>query len=383
LVSLAAAYWVHSHQLPGVVVKPAAPPPPPSPLITVVVPVRNEERNIQACLHALLSQTYTNLDVVVVDDRSEDHTASILAQMAAEDNRIRVIKGRPLPAGWTGKSHALWQGAQKPSAQKHLGTWLCFVDADTFVRPDCMASVLQCAQASGADLFTILTRQRMETFWEKTILPLVFTALGVGFSPRRVNNPKLPDAIANGQFMFFRRSAYEAIGGHRAVSNSIVEDRDLARLVKQSGLRLVVADGQAVAATRMYHNFAEIWEGWTKNIFLGLADDARLAWLGVIGALLSLLGALGLPGWLLAGSLWLTAGGGPFAALVLLQAALACMYLLYWRIRVAQGMGISALYAFTLPLGALVFAAMMFASAFKVLSGRGVTWKGRRYAKKL
>lgn len=383
LVSGFVIYWVHNQHHLNIVVEPAPPPPSPNPLITVIVPARNEEHNIQACLHALLTQTYTNLDVVVVDDRSEDHTADILWRMSQEDNRLKIVKGQPLPTGWSGKSHALWQGAQKRSSQKNLGEWLCFIDADTIVDPKCIASVLQAAQKSQADLFTIMTRQQMLTFWEKTILPIVFTALNVGFSPSRVNNPAASDAIANGQFLFFRRTAYERIGGHRSVRNSIVEDRDLARRIKQAGLKLIFADGQAVATTRMYRNLEEIWEGWTKNIYLGLADDPKLVWLGILGALLSLSATLILPAWWLSALAWILTGGGQVAALILLQASLAWIYLFYWRIRASRAHGISLWYAFTLPLGTLVFASMMIASTYQVISGQGVTWKGRRYHNKL
>jgi chlorobactene glucosyltransferase len=376
-VSLAVAFWVHNqHQL-DIQVRPAAPPAGVLPRISVIVPARNEERNIAACLAALQAQSYPNLEVIVVDDHSSDRTPQILAAIAQPDARVQVITGRPLSAGWAGKPHALWQGAQVAS-----GEWLCFIDADTFARPSLIASAYTAALAHQADLLTLMTDQHMETFWEKTLLPLIFTALSVGFSPRRVNDPRRQDAIANGQFLFFHRPAYQAIGGHQAVAGSIVEDRDLARRVKSAGLRLVVADGRAVAATRMYTRFSEIWEGWTKNIYLGLSDNPRLAWLGIVGALLCFLGALGLPGWVLAGLAWLQAGGGTMAALVVLQAVTAVLYLLYWRLMAARGMRIAPGYALTFPLGALVFGAMMVNSAYKVLSGRGVTWKGRRYLSK-
>ena len=383
--SLGVAFWVHNQHQMAIRIQPAAPPAGEQPsgalqVISVIVPARNEQRNIAACLAALQAQTYPNLEIIAVDDRSSDRTPAILAELAANDPRVRVIAGRELPAGWAGKPHALWQGAQAAS-----GEWLCFIDADTFARPELIASAYAAALAHQASLLTLLTDQRLESFWEKTILPLVFTALSVGFSPRRVNDPSRPDAIANGQFMFFHAPAYQAIGGHQAVADSIVEDRDLARRVKAAGLRLVVADGRAVAATRMYTRFSEIWEGWTKNIFLGLSDDPRLAWLGVLGALLCFLGAFGLPGWVLAGLLWLPNGGGAMAALVVLQAAIAILYLVYWRLQAAQAMRISPWYAFSFPLGALIFGAMMVNSAYRVLSGRGVTWKGRQYraAKKI
>lgn len=374
LASLVIAAWIHNQHHLDIVVRPVPPPEGALPLISVIVPARNEERNIANCLRALQSQTYPNLEMIVVDDGSTDQTPNILAALARAGGRTQVIAGKPLAPGWAGKPHAAWQGAQAAR-----GEWLCFIDADTAARPELIASAYAAAVEHQADLFTLLTDQRLETFWEKTVLPLVFTALSVGFSPRRVNDPRRPDAIANGQFLLFRRAAYEAVGGHRAVAGSIVEDRDLAQRVKSAGLRLIVADGRAVAVTRMYTSFGEIWEGWTKNIFLGLRDQPRLAWLGVFGAILSFLGAIGLPAWMLAGLVWLRAGGGGLAAVVVLQACLSTAYLAYWRIRAAVGMHISPVYAFFFPLGALVFGAMMVTSAFLVLSGRGITWKGRRY----
>ncbi len=367
--------WIHNQTYMDVVVRPAPPPPPgEAPLISVIVPARDEARNIGNCARALLAQTYPNFELIVVDDRSTDGTAHILAELARRDSRLRVIKGQPLPPGWAGKPHALSQGAQ--AAQ---GAWLCFVDADTFAAPELLASTYAAACASGADLFTLLTRQDMLTFWERVVLPLVFTALSVGFSPRRVNDPSRPDAIANGQFLLFRRSAYEAVGGHLAVRNSIVEDRDLALLVKRAGCRLVIADGRAVARTRMYTSLAEIWEGWSKNVFIGLSGQPRLMGLGVLGAFTLLVGALVLPAWLAAGAIWLARGGGWLAGVVLAEAAGMWAHLLAKRVWVARGLEIPVWSALGVPLGALVFAGIMANSAFRVLSGKGVMWKGRLY----
>ena len=380
LFSLAVTWWVHSQYALEIKVLPAAPPPKEeAPWISVIVPARNEERNIAACVSALLRQTYPNYELIVVDDRSSDATPAVLSEIMHSDARLRVINGSELPPGWAGKPHALHQGAQAARLVDGGDSWLCFIDADTFAEPGLLSGALAKAQETGADLFTMLTRQRLVTFWEKVILPVVFTALSVGFSPRKVNDPRRPDAIANGQFLLFRRAAYEQIDGHRGVAGSIVEDRDLARRIKAAGLRLVVADGQALAATRMYTSFREIWEGWTKNIYLGLSDQRRLALLGVFGALLSLLGAVGFIAWIGAAAVWLARGGGLPALIVLGEALAAFGVLLVVRAQAARGMGISPLYGLTLPMGALLFGAMMAASTFQVLSRRGVTWKGRRY----
>jgi len=201
--------------------------------------------------------------------------------------------------------------------------------------------------------------------------------LSFGFPAAAVNNPQHPIAIANGQFILIKRAVYQAVGGHRAVRNRIDEDKALAQLVKGAGYRLLLADGRPLAQTRMYTSLAEMWQGWTKNIYLGMQDRLCLLF---FGAILGLIGALALPIWLIAGLVWLALAGGFPAALVAGQAMLLWAYLLWKRAQAARAFEISPFYAFSLPLGALVFTAMMFASAFKVLSGRGVTWKGRTYS---
>jgi chlorobactene glucosyltransferase len=346
--------------------------PRPAERISVIVPARNEARNIRRCILALLGQTYPNYEIIVVDDRSNDGTATILAELKQDHpGHFQVVSGSDLPTGWAGKPHALHQGVQAAN-----GDWLCFVDADTFAAPDLLAAAFITAQAQKADLFTLLTDQELGTFWEKVILPLVFTALSFGFPAEQVNDPHRPEAIANGQFILIRRSVYNAVGGHAAIRDRIAEDKALAQRVKQHGYRLIVADGRRVASTRMYTRFAEIWEGWTKNIFLGMRDRLGLL---LFGAFVGLLAALLLPLWLVGGLYWFVSTGAASAALVASQALALWAYIIYWRIRASLAFHISPLYAFTVPLGALVFTATMFASAFKVLSGQGVTWKGRIY----
>lgn len=370
LASLSFTAWLHDRHHPGLPIPPALPVPD-APLISVIVPARNEARNLPRCLTSLLAQTYFRLEVIVVDDRSTDATPHLLAEFAVRDPRLKVIAGRPLPEGWAGKPHALTQGAE--AAQ---GEWLCFVDADTFAAPNLLASAHAAALTYQADFFTLLTRQELDTFWEKVIMPIVFTGIAAGFSAKHVNDPRRPDAIANGQFILVRRAVYEALGGHRALRSSIVEDKDMAVRVKRAGYRLVLGDGRALARTRMYTSLNEIWEGWTKNIYFGVRDRQGLL---LLGALASAAGALLLPGWLMAGWGWWLFGGGWPALMTIAEATLVWGGLLYSRIVVAREFEISRWYALTLPLGALVFGAMMWASTIKVLSGKGVTWKGRTY----
>jgi hypothetical protein len=221
-----------------------------------------------------------------------------------------------------------------------------------------------------------MTFQILGSFWEKTVMPLVMTALSVGFSPRKVNDPKRKDAIANGQFILIKRAVYDAIGGHASVKDQIVEDKALAEQVKWNGYRLVVADGTQVARTRMYTSLPEMWEGWTKNIYLGLRDQPALL---VFGAFLAGAAALILPVWPLLGYLWYLNGGGASAIGIIIESATVWAVLAFFRAQVAKEMNISPWYAITTPLGAAVFGAMMIASAWKVLTHKGVTWKGRVY----
>jgi len=376
LIGLLIVYWLHNQYHLDIVVAPAAPPLD-APLISVCIPARNEERNIRPCVESILGQDYPNLEVIVLDDRSTDGTPKILEQLAARDPRLTVIRGANLPEGWAGKPHALFQAAR--AAQRASDGWLCFVDADTFLSPATLSSCYARALETRADMFTIMTFQILGSFWEKVVMPIVMTALSVGFSPRKVNDPARRDAIANGQFIMIKRSVYDAIGGHESVKDKIVEDKAISEQVKWKGYRLIIADGSAVARTRMYTSLPEMWEGWTKNIYLGLSDRPSLMMLGALGAFLALVAALILPLWPLLGLLWLLRGGGWQAVVVVLESFVLWATVISVRARVASGMGISPGYGFTLPLGAAVFAAMMLSSTWRVLSGKGVTWKGRLY----
>jgi chlorobactene glucosyltransferase len=342
-------------------------------LISVIIPARDEGRNIQRCLQALFKQTYSNFELIVVDDRSKDETPDILAKLEEENGRLHIVHGTYLPAGWAGKPHALVQGVTAAH-----GEWLCFMDADTFAMPGLLWSCYHLAIKHKADMFSILTDQELGSFWERTILPLVFLGLSFGFPAERVNDPTKSDAISNGQFILIKQSVYEQVGGHTAVKDRVDEDRAIAILVKRSGHRLLLADGRKVASTRMYTSLPEMWEGWTKNIYLGLLDRLGLL---LFGAVLGLVVSILLPIWLIGGLAWFSSGGGTEAAIVAGEAGLLWGYLLWKRIQACRAFRIQSLYAFTFPLGALIFTAMMFASAFNVISGRGVSWKGRQYHK--
>ncbi|MCC6985497.1 MAG: glycosyltransferase [Anaerolineales bacterium] len=373
ILAILIIHWIHNQYHMDIVVTPA-PPPVNAPKVSVCIPARNEETNIRRCVEAVLRQDYPNFEVIVLDDRSADSTLTLLKDIASRDSRLLPVSGSDLPEGWAGKPHALYQAASVAR-----GEWLCFVDADTFLEPFALSSVYAETMKQKADLFTVITNQILVTFWERVIMPLVLTALTVGFSPRKVNDPKRTDAISNGQFIFIKRSAYDAIGGHESVKDRIAEDQAIAHHVKSRGFRLIFADGTRAVSTRMYTSFAGIWEGWTKNIYLGLSIHPGLLALGAFGALLGFLAAFFLPVWIVFGFAWFANGGGMFALAVTGEALCVTTYLLFMRVRAAGYFHIPAWYAFTTFLGAGIFSMMILASAWKVLSGQGVTWRGRKY----
>ena len=374
--------WIHSQYGIDIGIPPSSPSAETAnPLISIIVPARNEARNIRRCIEALQSQTYSSLELIVVDDGSTDATLDILKEIQASEQKtpqpgfspaITIITGSELPSGWAGKPHALHQGYQASR-----GEWLCFIDADTFASPQLISSTYQAAINLQADMLTILTYQEPGSFWAKVILPLVFTALSGGFPAERVNDPHKPDAIANGQFILIRRSVYETVDGHQAVRGEIAEDKALAALVKGAGFHLILGDGRELARTRMYTSLPEIWEGWVKNIYLGMQDRLGLL---LVGAVVGIAAALALPLWTILSVAWAIFGGGWIALLVAVESLALWGYLLFKRHAVNRAMEISTWYGLTLPLGALIFTAMMLTSAYSVFSGRGVKWRGRTYS---
>jgi chlorobactene glucosyltransferase len=373
VAALIIIYWIHTQYHLDIIVTSAVSPTN-APLISICIPARNEQQNIRKCIEGMLSQDYPNFEVIVLEDRSTDATAQILNQLVQWYPKLKVISGSDLPSGWAGKPHALYQTSR--AAQ---GEWLCFVDADTFLKSNAISACYAKAMETKADLFTTMNEQVLGSFWEKVLMPLVMTALSVGFSPRKVNDPSRRDAVANGQFIMIKRSVYDSIGGHERVKDHIVEDKAIAEQVKWNGYRLVMADGMHFISTRMYTSLETMWEGWTKNIYLGLREHISMLLLGAFGASLAFVAALFLPLWPILGLAWYYNAGGWLALAVIIQSIIVWGALLYARARVANKMNISPWYIFTTPLGAGLFAGAMLTSAWKVISGQGVTWRGRKY----
>lgn len=230
--------------------------------ITAIVPARNEERVIAACVRALAQQSEI-AEILVVNDQSTDRTAEIVRALTAEIPRLRSLETQQVPPGWVGKNHAVWLGAREAK-----GPWLLFTDADAELQAGAAASALRIAQETGAALVSFSPEQVMESWYEKALIPFVYCRLAHYFSFDAVNDPESRAAAANGQFLMIRRDAYEATGGHASVSGDVLEDVALAVRAKNAGYQLWFGSGKGIVRTRMYRSFGAMWEGWKKNLYL-------------------------------------------------------------------------------------------------------------------
>ncbi len=238
------------------------------PRVSVLVPARDEAQSIERCVRSLVAQTYAQLEILVLDDHSSDMTATIVQRLIDElpiqqQGRLRLLQGEELPAEWGGKNFACHQLAQHAS-----GDYLFFTDADTVHDPKMVVSVVDCMQNYKVSLLTAQPTYELDSIGERLVVPLltftIMTLLPVALIPTR---PEPSLATGNGQLLCFERSAYEHIGGHVSVKNRILEDVLLARAVKVAGHRMIFVDAQDLVRCRMYRSFAEVWSGFSKNLF--------------------------------------------------------------------------------------------------------------------
>ncbi len=340
--------------------------------VSVIIPARNEEDCLDACLQSLVSQKLVSqqdatqksatFEIIVLDDHSTDRTREI-ASSFSNQSIVRVIDAGPLPSGWTGKNNAVNAGAKVAR-----GEWLLFTDADTIHLPGSLARSLEEAKRHGAALLSYSPEQIVEGFWEKAVMPVIFAELAASYRPSQVSDPKSPAAAANGQYILITREAYDAVGGHAAIAGNLLEDVALARAVKRSGRKLFFRYGGDAVRTRMYRSFAQLREGWTKNLALLFPSPARLAALRAIEFVLILASfALATVG-LISGR-WQSA-----SVTAILGAVLYALFLM--RIRQAHfRWDANILALFGLPL----FSYLLLRSQRAHATG-SVSWKGRKYS---
>jgi chlorobactene glucosyltransferase len=345
--------------------------PDPPPLVSIVIPARNEARNIERVLRSVLASRYPRFEVIVVDDQSQDGTAALARRVPVGGaERVEVVDGKPLPDGWLGKPWACAQGARVVR-----GDLILFTDADTVHSPDLLACAVAGLQEDRADLLTVLGRQLMLTFWERIVQPSVFVMMAVRFpdASRQLPAKRWREAIANGQYMLFRRDVYDALGGHEAVHHEVVEDLRLAQIVVKGGWRLSIRRAEEALATRMYTGLGELVGGWSKNIATG-AMLTLPPWTRRLAMPVSIVVHAAL--WLLPPAALVAAllGAGA-SALLAWSATVVGISVLFWAFITSQ-MGAPPGYGLLYPLGALVSGWILLRSW---LRGRRVEWKGREY----
>jgi chlorobactene glucosyltransferase len=338
------------------------------PLVSIIIPARNEAANIEACVRSVLATAYRPIEVLVVDDRSSDDTAAIVERIAARADargRLRLFRGAELPAGWFGKPWALVQGFQEAR-----GELILFADADTRHTPDLLPRALAVLETEDVDMVSVIPRQEVETFWERLVQPHVFLVLAsrVG-GLERINRTRVEwDAIANGQFILVSRTSYVATGTHQAVKDKVAEDMALAQAYVRHGLDIFLAHAPEYMTTRMYRSLGGIIEGWSKNLARGVPHTLPpIPLLRRTAPYLMWLPSLA---WVVPPVLWALTGSAWAAVTVAISLA---VWVVVYRAEKAP-----VRYAALYPFGAAMVAYIMLRSTWR--GGRKIEWRGRLYS---
>lgn len=332
--------------------------------VSAIVPARNEEGVIAACVRSLVVEAEI-AEVLVVDDQSTDRTAEIVQGLAAEFPKVRLLEATELPAGWIGKNNAVWMGANDARRE-----WLLFTDADAVHERDSAAKALEIAEQQNAALVSFSPEQIMETWYEKAAIPYIYSRLANRFKFADVNNPQSSVAAANGQFLLIRRDAYEAVGGHASIAGNILEDVALAARVKNAGYRIWFGSGKGIVRVRMYRTFAAMWEGWKKNLYALMGENANAVDTELARAFvpIPLL-------FVAAVAVWKASGSPALATAVLASGFLGTITVYFWTLR-QNGYPVRLL-GYMFP-GRILFTVMLWASYRSHRNGR-LKWKGRAY----
>jgi chlorobactene glucosyltransferase len=343
----------------------ATPPLEDGPLVSVIVPARDEARDVGGAVASLRAQRYRPLEVIVVDDESRDATRARAEAAGGGDPRVRVLAGLPLPPGWVGKSWACWQGVLASR-----GEWLLFTDADVVHAPDALGRALALAERLGRGGLTLAPRLVCVGVAERAVLPAVVAAIGTFVAPGPLaRSARSPMAMAAGGYILVRRALYERVGGHRAVGARMVDDVALAERVKRAGGLLAPARGAGLVSLRMYRGAREVWQGWRKNASFGAAGSPAK---GLVGGLV--VGGLGLAPPLA------TAVGLRRREPRLIRRGLAGLVAQAALQRLIGDIAPTPRrYALTVPVGAAVLGAAAVRGALERMAGRGPEWRGRRY----
>ena len=330
------------------------------PRISILFAARDEEEKLPAALATLMEIDYPHLEVIAVNDRSNDSTGRILDEFAAAHTRLRVVHVADLPAGWLGKPHAL-----QKAFEASTGDWLLFTDADVRFKPDALRRAVALSKVRNLDHLTLMGDVEMVGFWETVLITFFGMAFNLASDPHRVTNPNSRVYVGVGAFQLLRRSAYEASGTHRRLAMEVIDDMKLGKIVKQAGFRSGVGIAQDFVAIRWHAGIGNLVRGVTKNFFAALGYNVGFVAISIIGLLLvSVAPVIGV----LLGHGWIR---------ILAAIGLAIALLLHAGMDI--GMHVSPVYSFTYPLGALLLSYMLFRSTVVTLRQGGIVWRDTFY----
>jgi chlorobactene glucosyltransferase len=345
--------------------------PTPAPRVTVLIPAKDEGREIRGCIDSVLAQDYPALDVIAIDDRSTDDTATILDEIAERDPRLSVIHVEPgrLPAGWLGKCHALYVGTRALESE-----WLLFVDSDVRLAVDALSSAVSIAIERNYDAVSVLTRLECRSFLERIMLPLLAGAWAVMYTISWTNeDSRKHAAAANGQFFLVRRNAYEAAGGHESVRDQITEDVELMRRLKERQFITRFFSGAHLASTRMHATIGQMFQGWSR-IYSGTSRRRpwKILWAMwfIVSAMLSTYPALA---WGAYRTLS-TGGSGWLLGVAATHFALMTVYLML----IYRWSGNPGRYALLAPISGSIALAILGYALRKCQTGQ-ITWRGTEF----
>lgn len=345
------------------------------PLVSILIPARNEAANLARTLPLFLAQDYGNYEVILADDASTDGTGDLARTFASQHpERLRVVPIEGLPRGWAGKTHALHKAFDAAR-----GEWVLATDADIVFHPKALRAGLSLAEQQQAELISIFAFLECGSFWERLMMPVFGLMLASVFPVRKINDPRSSVAIASGGYILMRRESWAVLGGYEAIRGEMIDDLNTARRVKHSGRRIFAAVTRDLVRTRMYASFAETWEGLRKHAFAAHRFSVFRIAAFLAGAWLTAL----LPLAALSYSVFqLAAHGGEFPPGIglIFVLSLGQYALSVWlHLLLILFFGIPWGYALLAPFGTILYTAIAVDSMCRTLFGAGVSWKLRQY----
>jgi len=340
-----------------------------APLVSIIIPARNEENNIEECLESLLKQNYPKIEIVVIDDRSEDRTLELLKSLSAKDQRIKIVEVKELPSGWTGKSHALYEGV------KHAqGEWLLFSDADTVHDSRCLAASMNYASKFNLDAVSVEPHFEWNKFFHKLTFPIFCLIVSCIFPIFTINRKDSKRTLSNGQYILIKAKVYESIGGHEKIKDRILEDLALAENVKKSGYSYNLVLGTELEKVRMYRDIKSYWQGWSRILFLALNKNLVSALiLYVLFFTISLIPFLVLA--------FIVVLPQPFLLLksIVILNAITIFLIIIVNSFIMCIFRINPLYSLLHPISIIAAMAVGGNSIYTTYTKKGIEWKGVRY----